>query len=122
MSSNPSSFRLLMGNLRRLPSLGQELVVMAKDHRLLVEQVRRDEQRLNEVAARLVAAEDQVRGIGESVDRLHQTLVEADPHMAYEIVTSVRDDVRSLLVEVTEQSNLARDQLVARTQGSLTDS
>jgi hypothetical protein len=52
-----------------------------------------------------------VRGLGESVDRMHRTLVDADPQMALEIVTSVRDDVRGLLVTVAEQANLVRDQL-----------
>ena len=107
------------GTLRHLPSLFRELVVVARDHRLLVDRVSRDEARLNEALVRVEHLENVARGLGESVDRMHQTLVEADPAMALEIVTAVRDDVRSLLVTVAEQANLVRDQLAAPTGGEL---
>ena len=103
------------GTVRHLPTLCRELVVAARDHRMLVERVARDEARLNEALSRLADVEDVVRGLGESVDRMHQTLVEADPAMALDIVTSVRDDVRTLLVTVAEQANVVRDQLAAPT-------
>lgn len=48
---------------------------------------------------------DLANGVQQTVDRMHQTLVDADPQLALEIVTAVRDDVRSLLIEVTEQLN-----------------
>jgi hypothetical protein len=35
--------------------------------------------------------------------------------MALDVVTAVRDDVRSLLVTVAEQANVARDELSAPT-------
>jgi len=103
----------MVGTLRRLPTFTRELQLFLRDHAVLSEQVRRHEATILNHGERLVNLENSVRGLSDSVDRLHQTMTEADPHMAYEIVTSVRDDVRSLLVEVTEQANEVRDRLVA---------
>jgi hypothetical protein len=105
----------ITGTLRHLPTLCRELVVVARDHRLLVERVNRDEAAVADALVRLANVEDIVRGLGESVDRMHRTLVESDPAMALDIVTAVRDDVRSLLVTVAEQANVARDELSAPT-------
>jgi hypothetical protein len=103
----------MLSTLRRLPTFTHELQLFLRDHAVLSEQVRRHEATLLNHGERLVNVENHLRGLSEQVDRLHQTMTEADPHMAYEIVTSVRDDVRALLVEVTEQANQLRDRLVA---------
>jgi len=105
-----SSVRYLLGTIRDLPTIRQRLELLEKDHHLLVNQVRVAEGRLNEVTASLEIITAQVTSI-------HETLVEADPRMAYDIVTAVRDDVRNVLVEVTEQSNRVADAL-ASTFGS----
>jgi len=81
----------------------QRLEVLEKDHRLLVDQV-----------ARISAAAGHLEEISAQLSSIHRTLADADPQMAYEIITAVRDDVRSVLVEVTEQSNRVSAALVAR--------
>jgi hypothetical protein len=111
--SNPQQPGTVTATLRNLPTLLRELVVVARDHRLLVERTNRDEARLSDAIERLAHLENVVRGLGESVDRMHQTLVESDPAMTLDVVTSVRDDVRALLVSVAEQANLVRDQVTA---------
>lgn len=104
--------------LRHLPSTSRELITLGRDHRVLVEQMRRTETQLAELTQRMQRNEDLARGVSESVDRLHATLVEADPRQALDIVTAVRDDVRTLLVEVAEQANLLRDRAIdAAAQG-----
>jgi hypothetical protein len=81
----------------------QRLAVLEKDHRLLVDQV-----------ARITAAAGHLEEISAQLASIHRTLADADPQMAYDIITAVRDDVQSVLVEVTEQSNRAAAALVAR--------
>ena len=100
-----SRLRSLLGSIKRLPATDRELRVLLRDHRQLVEQVRRDQQRLEDAEHALRHAAAQVQGVQEAVDRLHATISEADPQMAYDIVLAVRDDVRTLLVQLTEQAN-----------------
>ena len=113
MPSESSTFRSLASTLRHLPSLRAQLVTLTKDQRVLVQQVREVEDRLAEMTHRLQHAEDRANGVEEALARLHQTLVDADPQLAMEIVTAVRDDVRTLLVEVTEQANAASAALLS---------
>jgi len=116
--SSSTRLRSLAAAIRHLPATSRELVTLGRDHRTLVEQVRRTESQLNDLSQRTHHVENLVKGVSESVDRLHATLVEADPRQALDIVTAVRDDVRSLLVEVAEQANLARDRAIdAAAQG-----
>ena len=113
-----SRLRSLAVAIRHLPATSRELMALSRDHRTLVEQVRRTETQMNELSQRTRHTEDVVRGVSESVDRLHATLMEADPRQAIDIATAVRDDVRALLVEVAEQANLLRDRAIdAATQG-----
>lgn len=108
-----SKLRSFAAAVRNLPAMRHELTVLTRDHRALVEQVRNAEALVAELAQRTRHAEDGVRGVEESVERLHRTLVEADPRLALDIATSMRDDLRKLLVEVTEQANLVRDHAMA---------
>ena len=107
MTTPPSRVRAYLSAARHLPSILQQSTHVARDHQLLTEQVRRDEDALRELTQRVGHLEDRVASAVAALDRMHQTLVDADPRMAYDVVTAVRDDVRSLLIEVTEQSNLA---------------
>jgi hypothetical protein len=103
--SNTSPLRSAVASFRALPGLRHQVLAARREYDQLVQQSRRDSQALAELTVRVSHAENQIAGILESIERMHQTLVEADPHMAYDIVTAVRDDVRALLVEVTEQAN-----------------
>ena len=110
-----SRFRSYLGSARDLPSIRQRLEVLEKDHRLLLDQVRLDEDRLAQVTATANDAASRLRDVSAQLESVHRTLAEADPQLAYEIITTVRDDVRSLLVEVTEQSNRASAVLTSAT-------
>lgn len=61
---------------------------------------------------------DQVEALRHRVDGLHQALVDADPQMSLDIVTAVRDDVRRLLVEITEAHNRAAAAIGDRPAGA----
>ncbi len=90
----PRSLRSYVGSVRDLPLLRDRLEVLERDQRVLGEQM-----------TRMSAAAAQLEAISAQLSSIHRTLEEADPQMAYEIITAVRDDVRTLIVEVTEQSN-----------------
>lgn len=104
-----SRLRSFAAALAYLPRTRAELLTLSRDHQALVAQVRRFEERSAELLQRTEHAEAIVAGLDAAVERLHATLVEADPRQALDIVTAVRDDVRALLVEVAEQANLQRD-------------
>ncbi|MCC6226242.1 MAG: hypothetical protein IT195_07540 [Microthrixaceae bacterium] len=109
MASSPSGLRSFAAAIRHLATTRHEMIALARDQRALVQQVRDAEQTIDDLAQRTRHAEDLVAGLDASVERMHRTLVESDPRMALDIATAVRDDVRTLLVEVTEQANLLRD-------------
>jgi hypothetical protein len=65
---------------------------LERDHRMLL--------------ATVHELQEQMGSVHRSIERMHQTLADADPQLSLEIVTQVRDDVRALMIDVTEQLNL----------------
>ncbi|CAN5693738.1 hypothetical protein BH10ACT3_BH10ACT3_23910 [soil metagenome] len=78
---------------QRLEQIQQELDVLVRDRDTISESLRR-----------LAALEQQV-------ESLHAAVTGADPQMTLEIVSSVRDEVARLSIEMTEQLNRTSDVL-----------
>jgi hypothetical protein len=90
--SASSRVREFLASLKASPETRRRTGDLERDHRVLLATVRE--------------LQDQVEGLHRSIERMHQTLADADPQLALDIVTQVRDDVRGLMIEVTEQLNL----------------
>lgn len=64
---------------------------------------RSDRERLDDVEERVAALALTVDGLSAAVDRLHATLVAADPQMLRSVIESVRTDVTRLSADVNSQ-------------------
>lgn len=64
---------------------------------------RSDRDRLDAVEDRVAALALTVDGLSAAVDRLHATLVAADPQMLRSVIESVRTDVTRLSADVNSQ-------------------
>jgi hypothetical protein len=82
--------RATMGALRTLPDV----------HR-----------RLNRLEAQLTEVDQRSLALAHQVDHLHRLLEQVDPQGTHNIVVGVRDSVRELAIELTEQSNLTSELL-----------
>jgi hypothetical protein len=89
--SATTRLRSVIGAVKALPDTRRRTIVLEHEHQAIL--------------AAVNAFADQVDRNEQAINRMHQTLVDADPQRALDIVTQVRDDVRAFLVEVTEQLN-----------------
>ena len=82
--------RATLGSLNALPNLNRRLLEV--------------EQTLSETTVRVDA-------LSQQVESLHARMEQADPQATLDIATGVRDSVRELSVELTEQANRTSDVL-----------
>lgn len=73
---------------------------MARQQQILQ---RSDRERLDALEERIVALTSTVESVAASVDRLHATVVAADPQLMRSVVEAVRADVTRLSVDVNSQ-------------------
>ncbi|HOT80481.1 MAG TPA: hypothetical protein PKY13_10870 [Microthrixaceae bacterium] len=64
---------------------------------------RSDRERLDAIEERVAALTLTLDGVSASVDRLHATIVAADPQMMRSVLESVRADVTQLSADVSSQ-------------------
>ena len=83
--------RALMGAIRAFPTVGRSI------HAL--------EAQASQSHARLEALEQRALAQSHQIEHLYSLLEGADPQETREIVVGVRDAMRSLSVELTEQAN-----------------